>query len=321
MDSKTRVLDAMYGRKTDHVPVSWYTHFPDQTDNTVAEQIRWANSTDMDMLCIETDGYMEWDCGKTPIKTPEALRRMKPHKKDDPYIEGQVDRAKRIAEGLPDRAVTYMLFTPFGTIKHSLNSPNQEWEVMDLLRADPDAVRHAMEVIEEDNFTLIERLRKETELTGLFVSMQNCEQDRFEKEEYISLLSPYDKRLIAAVNSAFPKEQNIVHLCSWRGIPNNIEIWQAYDYSTVNWAVSIETGLGLKEGRTFFHEGSILMGGFDNRPEGVLYRGSEEEIKAETKRLIESAGKDRLILCSDCSVQKDTPDEHLRWVAEAAREI
>ena len=52
-----------------------------------------------------------------------------------------------------------------------------------------------------------------------------------------------------------------------------------------------------------------------------MYRGSEEEIKAETKRLIKSAGKDRLILCSDCSVQKDTPDAHLRWVAEAAREI
>ena len=61
MDSKTRVLNAMHGREVDRVPVSWYTHFPDLTDNTVEAQIKWLNATRMDMLCVETDGFMEWD--------------------------------------------------------------------------------------------------------------------------------------------------------------------------------------------------------------------------------------------------------------------
>ena len=63
------------------------------------------------------------------------------------------------------------------------------------------------------------------------------------------------------------------------------------------------------------------MAGFDNRPCGVLYKGNEKEIKDYTKELITSAGKKNLILSCDCSVQKDTPDEHLRWVVEAAEEL
>ena len=48
--------------------------------------------------------------------------------------------------------------------------------------------------------------------------------------------------------------------------------------------------------------------------------GGEAQIKAYTRQLIENAGTARLILSADCSVQKDTPAEHLRWVAEASAE-
>ena len=304
MDSKTRVLNAMHGREVDRVPVSWYTHFPDLTDNTVEAQLKWLNATRMDMLCVETDGFMEWDCGETKLNTPEALRAMRPHKKHDWYIEGQVDRAKRIAAGAPDKAVTYMLFTPFGTI----------------LRRDRDAVLHAMAVIEEDNALLLERLAQETDIIGAFISLQNCERDRFSREEYTEFLSPWDKRLIENANSLFSREQNVFHMCSWRGIPNNIDIWQKYDCKTVNWAVTVEENLDVVQGRKFFHEGSTLMAGFDNRPCGILYKGNEQEIKAYTKDIIRRAGKQNLILSADCSVQMDTPIEHLRWVVEAAEE-
>ena len=60
------------------------------------------------------------------------------------------------------------------------------------------------------------------------------------------------------------------------------------------------------------------MGGFDNRPCGILHWGNEAQIKAYTRQLLENAGTARLILSADCSVQGDTPVEHLRWVAEAS---
>ncbi|MBQ8654721.1 MAG: hypothetical protein IJ507_07255 [Clostridia bacterium] len=316
MNKKQRIQSVLRGEKPDRVPVSWYTHFPDQRDNTVADQVAWAKKTDMDMLCVETDGYMQFDCGKTDLSNPGVLAALRPHRAHDIYIEGQVDRAKRIAEGLQDgAAVTYMIFTPYSTIKHSTGS---ETLVMDLLREHPEAVRHAMEVIEEDNFLLMERLSREAGLDGIFLSLQNCEIDRYTAEEYRGLLAPWDDRLIMKAAELFPF--TLLHLCAWRGVPNRLEEWRRHRCEVINWACHIETDMGLKAGRDFFHPEAVLMGGFDNRACGILHWGNKKQIKEYTYRLLDGAGTQRLILGPDCSVQSATPPEHLRWVAEACEE-
>ncbi len=316
MNGKTRIRNALLGKATDRVPTSWYKHFPDQRDNTVADQTAWARAAGMDMLCIETDGYMQFDCGRTDLSRPEVLRSLRPHRSSDPYIEGQVDRAKRIAEGLRDGpAVTYMVFTPYSVIKHSTGS---ETLVMDLLRRYPKETLHAMEIIEQDNFLLMERLAKEAGTDGVFLSLQNNEIDRYTRGEYAQILAPWDRRQIEKARALFPF--TVLHLCAWRGVPNRVEDWRGYDCGIINWASHIEMDLGLVQGRRFFHPDSVLMGGFDNRPCGILHWGNERQIKAYTKQLIKNAGARRLILGPDCSVQADTPPEHLRWVMEAAEE-
>ncbi len=317
MTKKERIQNAVAGRAVDRVPTSWYTHFPDQTDNTVADQVAWAKAADMDMLCVETDGYMEYDCGNIDMSKPEVLRSLRPHNRNDRYIQGQLDRAKRIADGLQnDAAVTYMIFTPFSTIKHSTHS---ETLVMDLLREAPDAVHHAMSVIEEDNHMLMELLGRESGIDGIFLSLQNNEIDRFSEQDYRRELEPWDKRSIAAAKELF--DFTILHLCAWRGVPNRMELWRQHHCEIINWACSAETNLSLAQGRDFFYPDCTLMGGFDNRPAGILYWGNETQIKGYTKRLIESTGKRNLILSADCSVQKDMPAQHLRWVAEASAEM
>lgn len=49
----------------------------------------------------------------------------------------------------------------------------------------------------------------------------------------------------------------------------------------------------------------------------VFYRGSKEEIQAETKRLIEETGKEGLILGADCTIPSDIAEERIQWVREA----
>jgi len=314
MDQKTRTLRAMEGLSVDRVPVGFYTHFPDQTDNTVADQVRWTLDTRMDFICIETDGYMEWP-SEAPLLTAADWGRIRPHKKDDHYIAGQVDRAARIAEGLGDKAASfYMIYTPYSTIKHTLGG---ETRVNELFREDPKSIEHAMAVIEEDNALVIELLRS-TGLTGLFMSMQNAERWRFTMDEYRAWMTPWDERLLATGNAAF--KHNITHLCSWGCEPNNIELWQNYDYQTVNWGVHIEDDLSLAQGRKFFKPGTTLMGGFDVRPGKLIMTGTEAEIKAFTKAQIAEAGEQGLIISSDCSLQKETPDANIRYVVEATEE-
>lgn len=313
MDKKERIRAAIAGECVDRVPTSWYTHFPDLMDNTVADQVAWAKASDMDMLCVETDGFMEYDCARIDMSDPKVLGNLKPHNIDDYYIQGQIDRAKRIAAGLKDdAAVTYMIFTPFSTIKHSIHS---ETKVMDLLRDYPDEVYHAMRVIEQDNRMVMELLAKESGIDGIFLSLQNNEIDRNFAGGYRNVIEPWDKRLIAAARELF--DFTVLHLCAWRGVPNRIGNWRQHDCEVINWACHIELDMGLAAGRKFFSPNSTLMGGFDNRPCGILHSGNKEQITEYTHCLIENAGAQRLILSADCSVQKDTPAEHLRWVSEA----
>ncbi len=158
MNKKERIRNTLKGMPTDRVPTAWYKHFPDQRDNTVADQVRWARETDADMLCIETDGYMQFDCGNLDLRRPEVLRDLRPHRPEDFYIEGQVDRARRIAEGLRDgAAVTYMLFTPYSTIKHTIGS---ETLIMNHRKANPEEHRHAGQGNAHKNFSHIERMSR-----------------------------------------------------------------------------------------------------------------------------------------------------------------
>lgn len=312
MNSRERMLNAMKGKSIDRVPVTFFAHQPNGQAH-----IDWVNNTGMDGIAIEPEGYYgihrHWDA---PLKTLEDFKKLRPFSKDHPYLAGQVDRAARVVEALKgEKAVFTMLFTPFSMIKHTLQS---EHAVVDLWREDPKAFGQVMDVFEQNNRTFIEELKERSGLDGLFVSFQNAEKWRFTMDEYKETLTPYDQRLLADINNAF--SYNIVHMCSWGNEPNNISLWRDYDYETVNWGVFQEENLSLLQGRSFFKPGTTVMGGFDRLKEGVLYRGNREEIVQYTKDLIRETGRERLILCADCSVEMDTPDEHIRWVIEGAEE-
>lgn len=61
-----------------------------------------------------------------------------------------------------------------------------------------------------------------------------------------------------------------------------------------------------------------MLGGFQNTKDGVLYRGSKEEVSEFTAGLIQEVGGRGFILGADCTVPGDISMERLRWVAEAA---
>ncbi|MBQ8637672.1 MAG: hypothetical protein IJ468_00720 [Lachnospiraceae bacterium] len=312
MNSKERMLNAMKGKPVDRVPVTFFAHQPSGTAH-----INWVKNTGMDAIAIEPEGYYgihrHWDA---PLKTLDDFKKLRPFTKRDPYLAGQIDRAARVVDAIGDeKAVFTMLFTPFSMMKHTLQS---ETGIMDLWRENEKAFLQVMDVFEETNLAFLEGLKERSGLDGIFVSFQNAEKWRFTPDEYREILTPYDKRLLAAINAAY--DYNIVHLCSWGNEPNNIELWRDYDYETVNWGVFQEENLSLLQGRTFFRPQTTVMGGFDRLKEGILYRGNREEIVQYTKNLIRETGRERLILSADCSVETDLPDEHIRWVVEAAEE-
>ena len=317
MNKRTRVLNAMDSKPVDRVPVSFYTHFLSkeaEADNGVTAQVNWMKECGMDFLCVETDGYMEYPLkhNSGTIQDWSDLRNLK---KTSSYFTGQLDRAKRIVDYLPDVCTFFMLFAPFTTIKHTTGG---ESKIMEYYASDQQLLWDAMKIIEEDTFILADRLMKETGITGFFVALQNAETNRFRKQDYEAYLRQWDINLLNHVNGL--SSYNITHFCSWTGIPNNLDLWMDYPYQTVNWSVNIEPKMNLSQGRACFKKGTSVMGGFDNTPNGILYRGNQQEIKEFTKRQLDLGGQVGTLLSADCSVQMDQDPKRIRYVIEACEE-
>ena len=86
----------------------------------------------------------------------------------------------------------------------------------------------------------------------------------------------------------------------------------------MNWAAKVE-GVSLSEGKKLF-QGKAVIGGFGQTEKDLIYSGTEEAIKAETRRLLDEAGRIGVVLGADCTIPSDTPVSHLKWVREAANE-
>ena len=326
MNKKERFMNAIQGKPVDRVPVSFYAQLPFLVDNGVSNYVNWVKNTNMDGICIEADNFytLLWP-GR--LKTMSDWKKLRPFKKDDYYIAGQVDRARRVAEELKgDVAVYYMVFTPFSTMKRTIGTVGYEdvdrqgenSVVMNLWRENKKDFEQVMEVLEESNNLLMDQLKEHSGIDGLFVSVQSGEKWRHTAEEYRKYQTPFDKRLISYAASKY--DTNILHLHTFAHDEINYECWKDYEYNTINWRTSNSFGVGLKGGRDYFKPGTTLMGGFDNTPTGILRKGSEKEIKSFTKKLISEAGDEKLILSCDCSLEGNPPDEHLRWVVEASEE-
>ena len=316
MTGRERIRKAINGEPVDHVPVSFYTHLFDETDNSVGINVRWLKNTGMDMLCVGPDGYYQLQTER-PLCTISDWKEFRPYSPQHPYIADQAARVKGILDAVQgDSAIYYWVFTPFSLLKHTLGG---ETAVMELWNEDRDGVLEILDILEETNYVYMDELYK-TGLDGLGLSFQQGEYWRFTQEDYIRYLRPYDLRFIEFANRR--SENNFGHLCSWAADDDNasvnLSLWKDYDFKALNWGVYQPRTFTMKEGRQFFEKAKCVMGGFDRRSEGVLYSGSEKEIRDFTASLIAETGTTGFIISADCSIRPDTPVENIRYVVEAS---
>ena len=228
----------------------------------------------------------------------------------DSYFDYPNPVAKAVKEGLKDdMVVIYNVFAPFSLIRFGVGDDL----VMDHLKKDPAAIAYALGVIAQDCCLLSELLVTEAGIDGIYYCVQGGEKNRFTPEYYREHITPPDKKVLEHANKF--STTNVLHCCGWAGIPNNMEIWQDYPAKTINWACYIED-MDLTQGKEFFG-GRCVLGGFDNRPQGVLYSGTKEEVAAEIRKLVENAGKTGVILGADCTLPATVDINRFGWVVEA----
>ena len=318
MTKKERVLKSFNNEKVDKVPVGFWFHFPEDMDlekEGVDAHINFYKESGIDFIKIMCDGYFDYPNPIIPnIKKPEDWYNMKPLGKDHPFIEGQVKRAKEIVKRLDGECCTfYNVFCPMSYLRFG----SSEELLMSHLKEDPKAVMYAFDVIAEDVIALSRRLIKEAGCDGIYYCVQNAEYHRFTAEEYRKYVAPSE--LYVGNEGNKMSENNILHCCGWAGDKNRLEVWKDYPAKVINWAVYVEE-VSIKEGKDFF-KGKCVLGGFDNRPEGVLYSGEKEEVEEFTENLIKENGSTGFIIGADCTLPRDINIEHIKWVVDKVKEI
>ena len=312
MDKLTRVKNAVLGGPVDRPPVCFWHHFGDiGAEATVREHLRFFRESGIDMMKMMSDEFFFYPL--EGVKTPQDFLGLRPLGSQSRYVIGQVERASQINECLKGETWSfYNAFSPYATLKHAMGDEAS----MALIRNHPEAARHALDVIAEDTCFVIEGILAQSGTRGMMIALQGAERGRFTPEEYKALLTPGD--LQVAECAARFSDVNLLHMCGWDGIPNQMELWAEYPAKIVNWASCVE-GFGLVEGRKRF-PGRTVMGGFDNRADALLPSGSKEAIQAEARRIVREAGKDGIIVAADCSLPNDINPERVRWVVEALEE-
>lgn len=322
MNKRERVWAALHNQEVDYVPGCFWRHYSpelDRGEDIVEAHLKFYRDSDVDFLKISSDGYFGWPAkALRNLQEPSELYAMEHIGPEEPFIREQVERAKEIVKRLNGECVTmYTLFCPLSIFRLQVG-----WDVMmDCIRKNPDAVLHACDVIAEDEIRLIDALIHEAGVDGIFYSVQNAEKNRFSLEEYKKWVEPSDRKVLDFINSV--SECSVLHCCGWdadeAGTCNHLESWQDYPSAAVSWASYVDKK-NVTEIRDFF-KGRPAWGGFDNRTCGILYTGTEEEVKAEAKRLIALGGKRGFILGPDCSLPNDINPQRIRWVIEASRSM
>lgn len=318
MNKRERVIAAFQGKETDHVPVCMWQHVPpeywDDDDKFAEYQIQAYRNTDVDFIKLSADKYFGWPAPALDgITGADELYNIQPLGADHPFIRGQIERTKKIIQGLNGECVAlYLIFAPICYLRLQVGYPM----MMKLIREDPKAMMHACDVIAQDVKHLVRGIIEEAGADGIFFSVQNAEENRFTFDEYRAWITPSEKSVLDYANTL--SDMNAIHLCAWEEIPNRLSVWADYKTAVVSWSRFIDIQ-DIQEAKKHF--GCTVWGGFDNRPGTTLYTASREELEQEVRSMIAQGGKAGYILGADCSIHNDLPEERIRWVVEAARRI
>lgn len=335
MTSNIAVSAALNNQEEITIPVSFWRHFadsefvdalayPETIDLNISGHKKYIKAVDPDFVKMMTDGYfIDPSLRENNPRIVDNLRRIQPLPVNHRWIKEQVDLARKQKEVANGKLVFYTLFSPLTILKWSLIDHERESLFLaderfaDLYEEDSHAVRHALEAIETDIKSVVLAL-SDTDIDGIYFSTQEIQDERLKTVDFFkTVIEPTDTSIVTEINKYF--ETNILHICGFADATNHLEWFTNYQLQVINWSTHAEN-VSLKAGKELFNNRPVL-GGFGNELTDVLYSGTKEEIQAEAKRLIREVGRKGIIIGADCTVPRDIPEEHLRWVEEAVHEI
>ena len=331
-DSKKEwVLKAFRGEEVEQVPVGFWYHFLPEEElgqglnsrslfkKNLEGHRKFIQEVEPDFIKIMSDGFFTYP---NPLITTEVtsikeLAAITSIGKDHPWFDQQVELVKAIKKSFTEDIVAiYNIFAPVTYLKWQLAGKVASGDtiIADFLQEDAQTLKKVLGVIADDIATLVQKIIKETGIEGIYLSVQSIQDDRVTSQDYSKYIAPSDLTILEAAHKA--AGLSVLHICGYEGASNDISLFKDYPAQVFNWAVGPE-GISLAEGRKLFG-GKPVLGGFVNTKEGLLYKGSKEEIQQTVAKLLKEAGKKATIIGADCTIPSDIAAERIAWVKEAA---
>ncbi len=329
MDKRERFEHYLKGEPVDRVPVAVFHHFTERNEwlkGLVNEEIFEKNINghkaarekfDPDVIKVMNDSLMIMPVDVTFIETPDDLLKIEPPVYGSPFFEKTKEltlRAFSFYEG--SEAPRYVTgFSPAMILKTAMNRaipvlPGTDPTLVRFAKEAPETVAKSLDIIAESVAALDEMLIKECGAEGIYLSVNN-QNGYFPGDIYREYIAPSEKKVLGHANSL--SNMNLLHICGYAGLANDLELYRDYEAAAFNWAVHAE-GVSLSEGRKLFG-GKPVFGGFEQA--GVIYKGSPRELEEAVFRILDEAGQLGVMIGADCTVPTDIDDTRLEWVRRA----
>lgn len=329
-NKKEWVLKAFKGEKVDRVPVGFWHHFTSEDEwgqgfnnpiifeKNVAGHKKFIEQVNPDFVKLMSDGFFQYPNPliTTDVTSVKELEGIASIGEEHDWFNQQVELIKAIKSKFPEEIASfYNIFAPVTYLKWQLAGKVSDGDnlIVDFIKEDAELTKKVLDVIAKDIAILVKRVIKEADADGIYLSVQNLQDDRAEKGEYLSVIKPSELTVLNAAIEA--SGVNILHICGYEGASNDVSFYTDYPADVINWAVGPE-GISLAEGRQLFG-GKTVLGGFVNTKGGLLYTGTKDEIQKEAIQLLEKAGQQGVVIGADCTIPSDIFPERIKWVREA----
>jgi len=294
MNRIERVLAALKNEPVDHVPISFWFHFPGNhiAGRRMAEaHIEYYRKCRPDFIKVMNDNPYYMPATLPVIENPSDWTRLEKAPPTAAGFQAQLDGLRILKKELGNEVLFITtIFNPY-----NYGNKISRDQVKKHIREKPEAVKQGMQVIAESlaDFSLA---CIEAGAAGVYYSAQAGGEEIFTAEEHREFIKPFDLVVLKAVAGRAPF--NLLHICSEK---THFENYQDYPADAVNWAATLPGQMRLSEGKKFFNK--PVVGGLDNN--GVIVSGPEDAIRQAVRDAIDQGGREGLLLGANCTVPSD----------------
>lgn len=154
---------------------------------------------------------------------------------------------------------------------------------------------------------------KDIGIEGFYLTTQGGEKKYYSIPGWFdNFIKPYDLRVMNL--AAEGTKINILHICDWEGVMDDLTRYVDYPGQIVNTPFNLDgTFFSLKDGLKLF--GRPVLGGLDRH--GKINSGTEEEVRDLVRKAIADGPKGKMMIGAECTVS-EAPRANIHAAVDAA---